>query len=74
MMEQRSVPLRSDRRRGTSLAGPVGSWAPASLFLCFPEGANTLCCSLDPRTLKTTRNGATQLMPGPWNPDFFKSF
>lgn len=26
-----------------------------------------------PRTLKTTRNGATQLTPGPWNWDFFKS-
>lgn len=26
------------------------------------------------RTLKMTRNGATQLTPGPWKPDFFKSF
>ncbi|XP_070283195.1 uncharacterized protein [Myotis yumanensis] len=41
--------------------------------LCFPEEPTQLW-PRDLRTLTMTRNGATQLTPGPRTPDFFKSF
>lgn len=58
-----------------SRLAPRGSWnTPHVCSFTFLKEPIHYCCSLDPRTLKMTRNGATQLTPGPWNPDFFKSF
>lgn len=57
-----------------SRAGALGSTAPSwSLSFAFRKEPTQLC-PRDLRTLQMTRNGATQLTPGPRTPDFFKSF
>lgn len=72
--------VRCDGEKGAEPGLPEHLWlapwersAQLVSVLCLPEEPIQLW-PRDLRTLKMTRNGATQLKPGPRTPDFFKSF